>query len=310
MALTGVLRPGHVQIRVLDLDQAVKHYTEVLGLIETARDRKGRVFLKAWDEHDHHSVVLREANEAGMDYMGWRVDSPATLKNLAADVERSGLATDLEWIPAGEHPKTGERFRFAIPTGHVMELFAEKEKVGNGLTDLNPEAWPDGLRGMAPSRYDHCLLYGDDLDGTVKLFREVLGFGLAEQIVAGPEKLMIGAFLTCSNKPHDVAFIRQPVKNKFHHASFILDNWGEVLKAADIIAKKRVLLDIGPTRHGITRGETIYFFDPSGNSNEVFAGGYIYYPDKPTITWTDDELGRAIFYHDRKVNERFLSVYT
>jgi catechol 2,3-dioxygenase len=268
------------------------------------------VFLKAWDEHDHHSVVLREANEAGMDYMGWRVDSPATLKKLAADVERSGLATDLEWIPAGEHPKTGERFRFAIPTGHVMELFAEKEKVGNGLTDLNPEAWPDGLRGMAPSRYDHCLLYGDDLDGTVKLFREVLGFGLAEQIVAGTEKLMIGAFLTCSNKPHDVAFIRQPVKNKFHHASFILDNWGEVLKAADIIAKKRVTLDIGPTRHGITRGETIYFFDPSGNRNEVFAGGYIYYPDKPTISWTDDELGRAIFYHDRKLNEKFLSVFT
>lgn len=310
MALTGVLRPGHVQIRVLDLDQAVKHYTEVLGLIETARDRKGRVFLKAWDEHDHHSVVLREANEAGMDYMGWRVDSPATMKKLAADVERSGLATDLEWIPAGEHPKTGERFRFAIPTGHVMELFAEKEKVGNGLTDLNPEAWPDGLRGMAPSRYDHCLLYGDDLDGAVKLFREVLGFGLAEQIVAGPEKLMIGAFLTCSNKPHDVAFIRQPVKNKFHHASFLLDNWGEVLKAADIIAKKRVSLDIGPTRHGITRGETIYFFDPSGNRNEVFAGGYIYYPDKPTITWTDDELGRAIFYHDRKLNEKFMSVFT
>jgi catechol 2,3-dioxygenase len=310
MALTGVLRPGHVQIRVLDLDQAVKHYTEVLGLIETARDRKGRVFLKAWDEHDHHSVVLREANEAGMDYMGWRVDSPATLKKLAADVERSGLATDLEWIPAGEHPKTGERFRFAIPTGHVMELFAEKEKVGNGLTDLNPEAWPDDLRGMAPSRYDHCLLYGDDLDGTVKLFREVLGFGLAEQIVAGPEKLMIGAFLTCSNKPHDVAFIRQPVKNKFHHASFILDNWGEVLKAADIIAKKRVSLDIGPTRHGITRGATVYFFDPSGNRNEVFAGGYIYYPDKPTISWTDDELGRAIFYHDRKLNEKFLSVFT
>jgi catechol 2,3-dioxygenase len=310
MALTGVLRPGHVQIRVLDLDQAVKHYTEVLGLIETARDRKGRVFLKAWDEHDHHSVVLREANEAGMDYMGWRVDSPATLKKLAADVEKSGLATSLGWIPAGEHPKTGERFRFAIPTGHVMELFAEKEKVGNGLTDLNPEAWPDGLRGMAPSRYDHCLLYGDDLDGTVKLFREVLGFGLAEQIVAGPEKLMIGAFLTCSNKPHDVAFIRQPVKNKFHHASFILDNWGEVLKAADIIAKKRVSLDIGPTRHGITRGATVYFFDPSGNRNEVFAGGYIYYPDKPTISWTDDELGRAIFYHDRKLNEKFLSVFT
>ena len=33
-------------------------------------------------------------------------------------------------------------------------------------------------------------------------------------------------------------------------------------------------IDIGPTRHGITRGHTIYFFDPVGNRNEVFTGGY------------------------------------
>ncbi len=145
MAITGVLRPGHVSIRVLNLNEAVKHYTEVLGLLETARDAHGRVFLKAWDEHDHHSVVLREADAAGMDYMGWRVDSPATLKKLAADVEKSGLATDCTWIAAGEHPQTGERFRFTIPTGHVMELYAEKEKVGNGM----PRAWPQPASTIA-----------------------------------------------------------------------------------------------------------------------------------------------------------------
>ena len=59
MAVNGVLRPGHVAIRVLEMGPALKHYTEVLGLTEMARDKKGRVFLKAWDEHDHHSVVLR-----------------------------------------------------------------------------------------------------------------------------------------------------------------------------------------------------------------------------------------------------------
>jgi len=63
MAINGVMRPGHVAIPVREIGSAVKHYTEVLGLIETARDAHGRVFLKAWDEHDHHSVVLREAGE-------------------------------------------------------------------------------------------------------------------------------------------------------------------------------------------------------------------------------------------------------
>lgn len=316
MAITGVLRPGHVSIRVMDLEAARRHYGDILGLLEVGRDeRKKRVFFKGWDEHDHHSVILQQSPESGMDYLGWKVDSPATLKSMAADIEKSGLCTDLEWIPEGELPETGERFRFTIPTGHVFEIYAHKKIVGNQCgtdgDDVNPTPWPDGLRGIAPSRFDHCLLYGDDLDGTVKLMTEVMGFGMAEQVLAGPNRdFLIGAFLSCSNKAHDVAFIRQPVKGKFHHASFLLGSWEQVLRGADILSRNKVSIDIGPTRHGITRGETVYFFDPSGNRNEVFAGGYSYYPDKPPITWHEDELGTAIFYHDRKLNEAFLTVFT
>ena len=173
MALTGVLRPGHVALRVLEMAPALKHYTQVLGLVEVGRDAKGRVYLKAWDEHDHHSVVLREADEAGMDYMGWRVDSAATLKKLAADIEKSALCTDLEWIPAGEHLHTGERFRFTIPTGHVMELFADKDKLGNNCgTDgpnVNPDPWPEGLKGIAASRFAECGMGGPAACHSVKV---------------------------------------------------------------------------------------------------------------------------------------------
>ena len=42
------MRPGHVQIRVLDMEAALKHYVDLLGLIETDRDESGRVYLKAW----------------------------------------------------------------------------------------------------------------------------------------------------------------------------------------------------------------------------------------------------------------------
>ena len=74
------------------------------------------------------------------------------------------------------------------------------------------------------------------------------------------------------------------------------------------MAKNDVMIDAGPTRHGITRGTTIYFFDPSGNRNEVFCGGYITYPDSQTITWTEDTIGKAIFYFERELNERFTTV--
>ena len=43
--LKGVMRPGHVQIRVMDMDEAVAHYTDLMGLIEVDRDDQNRVYL-------------------------------------------------------------------------------------------------------------------------------------------------------------------------------------------------------------------------------------------------------------------------
>ena len=47
-----------------------------------------------------------------------------------------------------------------------------------------------------------------------------------------------------------------------------------------------------------------------GTRNEVFTGGYRPDPDFPTITWTDDQAGRAIFYYEGAVNHRFATVHT
>lgn len=306
MAQSSVIRPGHVCLRVLDLEAALVHYRDRLGLIETARDAQGRIYLKGWDEQDWFSVVLREADAPGMDCMGFKVLGETALARLEADLRVFGCTT--ERIPAGELAHCGERVRFTIPTGHVLELYAHKEVHGNGLGRVNPDPWPEGLKGMQAQRFDHCLLYGQDLDGNIALFRDVLGFDLTERVVDG--ELVVAAFLTCSNKAHDIAFVRHHEDARFHHASFLLGTWEEVLRAADLIAIHDMSLDLGPTRHGITRGRTIYFFDPSGNRNEVFCGDYTWYPDHEPITWTVDQLGRAIFFHDRKLNENFLGVVT
>lgn len=304
----GVMRPGHVQIRVLDMAAALEHYVELLGLIEMDRDDQGRVYLKAWTEADKYSVVLREADEPGMDFMAFKCLDEATVDRLAADLNAAGYATTE--LPAGDLKDCGRRVQFTAPTGHVFELFATKEQTGKwGVNVVNPEAWPRGLKGMQANRFDHCLLYGDDLVGNHHLFVDVLGFDLAEQVI-DPEGNKAALFLTCSMKAHDVAFIKHAEKNKFHHASFYLDSWQDVLRAADLISMTDTSIDIGPTRHGLTSGQTIYFFDPSGNRNEVFAGGNYHYPDYPTITWKVEDLGKAIFYHDRVLNERFLTALT
>ncbi|MEJ2675579.1 MAG: catechol 2,3-dioxygenase [Acidihalobacter sp.] len=306
MSQKGILRPGHVCIRVMDMNQAVKHYTDHLGLIETDRDDQGRVYLKGWDEYDWFSVVLRETQEAGMDFMAFKVRDRVALDSLEKDLKAFGCT--VERLPAGELKHCGERVRFDSPAGHYFELYADKDYYGNEVGITNPEAFVDGIKGMGTHRFDHCLLYGDELDGSVKLFRDVLGFDITERVLDGD--VMVGAFMACSNKAHDVVIIRHPEPGKLHHVSFLLDSWEEVLRAGDIISKYDLALDIGPTRHGITRGKSIYFFDPSGNRNEIFAGGSTWYPDHPTVTWNAEKLGKAIFYHDRQLNENFLSVVT
>ena len=83
-----------------------------------------------------------------------------------------------------------------------------------------------------------------------------------------------------------------------------------MIKAADRFGKYRVPIDVGPNRHGITRGATIYFFDPSGNRNEVFAEGYIHYPDTPLLTWDTTQAGPAQFSQDNTPRDSFLQVLT
>lgn len=308
MTMNGVLRPGHAAIRVLDLEQGVHFYKNVLGLLETGRDNQGRVYFKAWDERDHNSLIIREADSPGIDFFAFKVRDKATLKKLDADLQAYGVAT--ERIPAGEMLHTGERVRFRIPTGHLIELYAEKADVGNGMPYVNPETWVPDLKGIAPIRLDHCLLYGGDIDATRKLFEEVLGFSLVERILMDDGKTDLAIWLTCSIKAHDIAFVRHPEDGKLHHVSFLLESWEQVLRAADLMSMNRVSIDMGPTRHGVTRGTTIYAFDPSGNRFETFCGGYQWYPDMQPITWTFDNVGASVFYHDRKLNERFLAVVT
>lgn len=310
MALRGLLRVGEVCIRVMDMTRARRHYNEIMGLHEVLEDASGKVYFKAWDEHDHHSIVLNPSDRPGMDYFAFKVYDDATLTALEPKIKAFGL--EVKHIEAGVYPKSGRRLEFVLPTGHTMQLYAHKEQVGNTLGTRNPGVTPDDgvVRGANINRLDHLLLGGVNIDDNVRLFTEIFEFDLSEKLIHHEAKISLAVFLTCSTKPHDIAFVLQPEQNKFHHASFLLESAHDVIKAADRFGKYRVPVDVGPNRHGVTRGTTIYFFDPSGNRNEVFAEGYVHYPDTPTLVWDTSELGSATFSQDNTPRQSFLEVLT
>lgn len=302
----AILRLGRVQLRMTNWEESIDYYKNVVGLIETARE-DDLVYLKAWDEHDHHSVILQKSDKAGLEHLAFKCDSPDDLDMYEKKLNEYGVETTR--IPAGTRIGEGEAVRFQLPTKQYVELYAEIEQVGNGLPLVNPAPWPDGLVGMHPPRLDHLLISGEDVEGSTKLLMDVFGFAMAEKAVLEDGESYLATWLFITNTPHDIAVIKGPDAG-LHHVGFYLDEWNDILRAADIIGKNNVSLDKGPVRHGITRGTTIYFFDPSGNRNEVYCGGYITYRDFPTITWTADKVGEGISFFDKDPGERFTTVFS
>src|SRR5215472_9479656 len=126
MALKGVLRPGYIQIRVTDLDSALMHYVDRVGLHEVSREADSRVYLRAWDEFDRHSIVLRQSDTPGMDCAGFKVGSDPDLDTFARRIEEQGIK-----VEEGRGRRT-TRSR-TPPELHSAERPPDRVVFGNGL---------------------------------------------------------------------------------------------------------------------------------------------------------------------------------
>lgn len=313
----GVMRIGHVVLDVLDVQASRHHYEDVLGLLVTDVDTTGAVYLKGWDEWDHYSIVLKPSTRAGLAHFAFKCEHDSDLDLFERRLREAGHPCSMN--PAGHLHETGRSLKLDLPSGHKMYLFAEKKQRGRLVGNRNPEPWPDGLKGVGVHWLDHLLLMCEvapersinTVERNVRLFMDVLEFHLSEQVRVGPDPgIQAAAFLFRTSTPHDIAFIGAP-RPGLHHISFFVDEWGDVLRSADILAKRKIRVDVTPQRHGITRGSSTYFFDPSGIRNEIFAGlGYLAQPDMPPITWSEQELWRGIFFHTGVAYDEFTTVYT
>ena len=82
-SMSAVMRLGYVHLRVTDLEEARNHYSNTLGM-EVVHEEPGKLWLKCWDEWDHHSLVIEEGG-VGLVKLGYKVESHDAL----ADFERA-----------------------------------------------------------------------------------------------------------------------------------------------------------------------------------------------------------------------------
>ena len=88
------------------------------------------VFIfKAWDEYDHHSLIITKSNTAGLAHMAFKVENADDLAYYEKKVEEFGCITTR--VSKGMRLAEGEAVRFILPTGHACELYYEIESIRN-----------------------------------------------------------------------------------------------------------------------------------------------------------------------------------
>lgn len=248
---------------------------------EVCTTSDGMVCLKGYDEFDHHSVVLRQADSAGLDFIGFKAENEDILKEVEEKTKAFGLEHEI--IPANSgQPGFRKRLAVKIPTGHRFDIYAVVEMAEDHPGLLNPDIWQKETHGMRVQSLDHALLYGPNSKETARYCIEVLEMKSVEELRLPDGENNLCIWLTLNNKAHDLAVLEHEVPGTLHHVGFKLESWTDIGHTADLISIHDIALDAGLMRHGITRGQTIYFFDPSGNRNETYAGGYAHYLDSPT----------------------------
>ncbi len=286
----SITRAAHLEFRVTDLERAKAFYVDMLGFVETARDKQ-RLYLGGYEERDLYSLVLRKAESPGVGHIAFRVADPDDLKAIAKLYEQHGCA--VKWINEGVEQGQGRAVRVQDPSGLPIEFFHEIAQRERLLQRF------DLYRGAHVMRLDHFNCQVPDVQKVYDWFTQQLGFRCSEYTVTDKEPSQLwAAWLYRKQDVHDIALMNG-IGPRVHHGGFWVSDQLSILRTCDVLASTGMVKSIerGPGRHGLSNAFFLYLRDPDGNRIELYTGDYIIAdPDWKPIRWNINDPRRATFW--------------
>lgn len=286
----SVTRAAHLEFRVTDLERARAFYVDILGFVETARDKE-RLYLGGFEERDLYSLVLRKAKSPGVSHIAFRVSNPDDLQGLARLYEDHHCA--IRWMDSGSEEGQGRALRVQDPSGLPIEFFHEISQRERLLQQFHL------YRGAQIMRLDHFNCQVPDVQPVYDWFTQKLGFTCSEYTVNDekPPRLW-AAWLHRKQDVHDIALMNG-IGPRVHHGGFWVSDQVSVLRTCDILASAGMVnaIERGPGRHGLSNAFFLYLRDPDGNRIELYTNDYIIPdPDWKPIRWSINDPRRATFW--------------
>lgn len=286
--MVRIAKIGHIGLRSGDVEAMLSYYTGVLGLTVTEKGDDGTAYLST--SVDHHSVALLPGSGSGFHHVAFQIDRSQSLSEAAEELRGKGVETELR---TDAEPGVPELLQFADPEGNVIQLYGEVELAGGGFGDT----------GIVPHKLGHVALNARDVRAVSDFYQGALGFRWSDWMAD------FFVFLRCGPDHHSMNFIRaENPSARMHHFAFELGDWSHVQAAGDVLAKSKIPIIWGPSRHGIGHNIFTYHRDPDGNVVELYAQldvmlnealGYFEprpwhedYPQRPKV-WEDVPLAAS-----------------
>jgi catechol 2,3-dioxygenase-like lactoylglutathione lyase family enzyme len=113
---------AHMEMLTPKPDESLKFFIDVMGMTETAR-RGDSVYLRGWDDYEHHTLKLTSSKTSGMGHMAFRARSQQALERRVAALKGSDY--EIGWTDGDLGH--GPAFAFRDPDGHNVEIYYETE---------------------------------------------------------------------------------------------------------------------------------------------------------------------------------------
>jgi 3,4-dihydroxyphenylacetate 2,3-dioxygenase len=284
-----IIRAGYAELVVTDLAAARWFYVDVLGLVVTAEDDDA-LYLRAFEEYLHHSLVLRRGPAPALARLAYRVRGQDQVD--AAERYFEELGVDTRRMPAGTTRGIGSAVRVRDPLGFPVEFFYDAEH-----TERFTQRY-ELHRGNALSRLDHFNVLVPDVAAAHRYYTG-LGFGVSETITDDDHHLY-ASWLHRKQTVHDIALTGGDGP-RLHHIAFATTERHQILHTCDVLGALRAEAHIerGPGRHGVSNAFYLYLRDPDGHRIEIYTTDYYTGdPDNPTVEWSvDDDRRRSFWGH-------------
>jgi catechol 2,3-dioxygenase len=272
----NVVRVSHVEFGVTDLERSRVFYVDCLGYTVTAA-YKDALHLRAIEERNHHSIILKKGAVPQARALGFKVASEDDLDRAKRWFEQKGLP-----VKFVEIPHQGRTLHTSDPHGTPLEFYFSMDQANSLLQKYGEH------RGARIQRIDHINCFTPNVQVSVDFYTE-LGFRVTEYTeTEDAEPQLWAVWMHRKGNVHDLAFTngRGP---RLHHIGVWTATPMDILNICDVMATTGFLknMERGPGRHGISNAFFLYVRDPDGHRVELFTSDYLTAdPDHAPVRWT------------------------